>query len=153
MRLRRRRLRWLRAKAWRIVRTQYLMSFPLLALIVAGAGALGAFDAKAQPAPRPVDPASYIPTPIVFSTPVGYIPTDPLLVTFVLVDTPEHAAVLAGFENGLIWREILAYGRFEVLLVEDAEQEAAAFRRIAAARVAGRQAGYEVQVDDRRGQH
>ncbi|HLG11189.1 MAG TPA: hypothetical protein VI876_05460 [Dehalococcoidia bacterium] len=150
MRRPRRRLRWLRAKAWRIARTQYLMSFPLVALIVAGAAALGAFDARAQPAPQRLERVSYIPTPIVYSTPVGFIPTDDLVVTYVLVDTADAQAALDSFENGLVWREVLQFGTFEVLLVTNADEEAAAFKRIAEARVRGRVSGFQVQVDDQR---
>jgi hypothetical protein len=150
MKFRRRRLRWLRAKAWRLARTQWLMSFPLLALIVAGAAALGAFDARPQPAPHRVDAASYIPTPIVFSTPVGYIPTQELVVTYVLVDSEEDEAALDAFENGLIWREVLQYGTFEVLLVRDDAEEAVARKRIADATARGKREGFQVLVDDRR---
>jgi len=150
MRRPRRRLRWLRAKAWRIARTQYLMSFPLVALIVAGAAALGAFDARAQPAPQRLERVSYIPTPIVYSTPVGFIPTDDLVVTYVLVDTADAQAALDSFENGLVWREVLQFGTFEVLLVTNADEEAAAFKRIAEARVRGRVSGFQVQVVDQR---
>jgi hypothetical protein len=153
MKFRRRRLRWLRAKAWRITRTQWLMSFPLLALIVAGAAALGAFDARPQPAPQRVDAASYIPTPIVFSTPVGFIPTQELVVTFILVSRPEEAAALDAFENGLIWREVLQYGTFEVLLVRNEVEETDAMKRIADATVRGKREGYQVQVEDRREQN
>ena len=133
------------------MRTQYLMSFPLLALILAGAGALGAFDPRAQPAPQRVDPASYIPTPIIFSTPVGYFPTALLEVTFVLVDSPEEEAMLDVFESGLIWREVLQHYTFEVLLITNAKEEAAAFQRIAEARVTGSRSGFKVLIDDRRG--
>ena len=133
------------------MRTQYLMSFPLLALIVAGAGALGAFDPRAQPAAQRVDPASYIPTPIIFSTPVGYFPTALLQVTFVLVDSQEQEAAYDAVESGLVWREILQHGTFETLLVRNAQEEAAALKKIADARVQGRAAGFEVLVDDRRG--
>jgi hypothetical protein len=150
MRIRRRRLRWLRAKALRIVRTQWLMSFPLLALAIAGAAALGAFDARAQPEPQRVARQPSIPTPIVYSTPVGYIPTEELIVTFVLVSTPEDEAVLQEFENGLIWREILAAGTFEVLLVRNTQEERRAFQRIEEARVLGKRSGFVVEVDDRR---
>jgi len=150
MKFRRRRLRWLRAKAWRIARTQWLMSFPLLALIVAGAAALGAFDARPQPLPQRVDAASYIPTPIVFSTPVGFIPTQDLVVTFVLVSRPEDEAAFDAFENGLIWREVLQYGTFEVLLVRDDAEEAVAMKRIAEATARGKREGFQVLVDDQR---
>jgi hypothetical protein len=149
MRFRKRQLRWLRAKAWRIARTQWLMSFPLVALIAAGAGALGAFDAGDK-RPQRVDLASFIPTPIPYATPANFIPTDPLLVTFILVSTEEEQAVLQAFENGLIWREVLQHGTFEVLVITNEEQEAAAFRRIERARNAGRESGFIVQVDDRR---
>ncbi len=127
------------------------MSFPLLALIVATAAALGAFDARAQPAPQLVERESFIPTPIIFSTPVGFIPTDLLMVTYVLVDTEEEAAMLDSFEQGLVWREVLQHMTFEVLVVTNADEEAAAFRRVAQARINGRTAGFEVEVDDRRG--
>ena len=152
MKFRRRRLRWLRAKAWRITRTQWLMSFPLLALIVAGAAALGAFDPRPQQPPQRVDAASYIPTPIVFSTPMGYIPTQELVVTFILVSRPEEAAALDSFENGLIWREILQYGTIEILLVRSEAEETEAVRRIAEATARGKREGYQVQVEDRREQ-
>jgi hypothetical protein len=150
MKFRRRRLRWLRAKTWRIARTQWLMSFPLLALIVAGAAALGAFDARPQPAAQRVAAASYIPTPIAFATPVGYIPTQKLVVSFILVSRPEEAAALDAFENGLIWREVLQYGTFEILLVTNPTEEAAAFRKIADARARSDREGFTVLVDDRR---
>jgi hypothetical protein len=150
MRFRKRQLRWLRAKAWRIARTQWLMSFPLLALIVAGAAGLGAFDARAQLAPRPADRASFIPTPIPYVTPANYIPPEPLQLTFLLVSNREDEAVLNAFESGLIWREILAHGTFEVILITNAEEEAAAFRQIERARIAGREAGFEVSVEDQR---
>jgi hypothetical protein len=152
MKFRRRRLRWLRAKAWRITRTQWLMSFPLLALTVAGAAALGAFDPRPQQPPPRVDAASYIPTPIVFSTPVGFIPTQELVVTFILVSRPEEAAALDSFENGLIWREILQYGTFEILMVRSEAEETEAMRRIADATARGKREGYQVQVEDRREQ-
>jgi hypothetical protein len=150
MRRPRRRLRWLRAKTWRIARTQWLMSFPLLALITAGAAALGVFDARAQPEPQRAERVSYIPTPIVYSTPVGFIPTDLLQVTFVLVDSEDEEAAYDAIETGLIWREILQHGTFETLLIRNAEEEAEAFKVIADARVRGRTAGFEVLVDDRR---
>jgi hypothetical protein len=149
MRLRKRQLRWLRAKAWRIARTQWLMSFPLLALSVAGAAALGAFDARAQ-TPQRVDPRSFIPTPIPYVTPVNPVVNNPLQVTFILVSDPQDEAVLNAFESGLIWREILAHGTFEILLVTNPEEEAQAQRIIAGARVRGRSEGFEVLVLDRR---
>ncbi|HWC31478.1 MAG TPA: hypothetical protein VG845_15500 [Dehalococcoidia bacterium] len=149
MKLRKRRLRWVRAKAWRLVRTQWLMSFPLVALIVAGAAALGAFDAKAEERPR-IGRIPSIPTPIPYVTPANPIRTEPLQVNFILVSTREDEAVLDAFESGLVWREILAHGTFEVLLVTNAEEEAAAYRLIERARRQGQEAGYVVSVDDRR---
>ena len=131
------------------MRTQYLVSFPLIALIVAGAGALGAFDAQARP-PARAERVSFIPTPIVYSTPDGYIPTESFTVTFILVSSPEYQRAYDALENDLIWREVLEYGTFEVLLVTNRQEETEAFQRIEEARVAGKKAGYEVSIEDKR---
>ena len=131
------------------MRTQYLMCFPMVALIVAGAGALGAFDAEARPPVR-AERVSFIPTPIIYSTPAGFIPTDSFVVTFVLVDTAELARMWDALENDLIWREVLQYGTFEVFVVTNQQEEAAAFSRINAARIEGKKSGFEVVVQDTR---
>jgi hypothetical protein len=149
MKRRRRRLRWLRAKAWRIVRSQYLVSFPLVALIVAGAGALGAFDAQPRPEVR-AERVSFIPTPIVFSTPAGYIPTDSLIVTYILVSSEDMRMMWDRLENDLIWREVLQYGTFEVEVVTNQQEETEAFSRIATARADGKKSGFEVVIQDMR---
>ena len=149
MKRRRRRLRWLRAKAWRIARTQYLMIFPLVALVVAGAGAMGAFDVEARP-PARAERVSFIPTPIAFATPDGFVPTRAAVLTVVLVGSEEERALWNALESGLVWREVLQYGHIEVLVVRNAQQEADAFARIEAARQQGKKDGFDVVIQDQR---
>jgi hypothetical protein len=150
MRRRRHLAWWLRAKTMRLVRRHYMVGFSIVALVVAGAAAVGYFDVTDDTRVLAERRQPAIPTPIPYVTPAVVIPTDPLIVTFVIVDSEDHLAVMDSFENGLIWREVLRHGTFETLLVASPEDEAQAQKIIAATRERGRSEGFQVVVQDMR---
>lgn len=125
-----------------------MASFTLVVLVIAGAGALGYFDADAEPPRQAVRAPTATPGPI--PTPGTFAVPDPITLTFVLVSTEEHQAVLDAIESGFVWREILQSGTIDVLLVRNPAEEAEAMRKIEAAREVSERSGFVVVVQDLR---
>jgi hypothetical protein len=146
--------RWLRAKALRLARRHYMFSFTLLALVLAGAGALGYFDRDdsegrsqtVQQAPRP----TITPFPTVSSTPDAFFPIEPLTVTYYLVDNERDLDALRELEDQIIFREILEKDAIEILLIRDDDEEAEAFRVLEEAEILAEESGFILVVQDLR---
>jgi hypothetical protein len=148
---RRLRWRWLRAKALRLVRRHYMVSFTAVALIVAAAGALGYFDddGSSEP-PRQAAAPTPTPFPTVSLTPDAFFPVEPLTVTYYLVDNEDDVAALQDLEDRMIFREILEKDAIEVLLIRNDEEEAEAFRVLEEAQTLAEESGFILVVQDLR---
>lgn len=149
---RRLRWRWLRAKAWRLARNHYMFSFTFIALVVAGAGALGYFDGADAPPepPRQAIAPSPTPFPTVSRTPDAFFPIEPLTVTYYLVDNEADMAALRDLEDRIIFREILEKDAIEVLLIRDEAEEAEANRILEQAEALAEESGFILVVQDLR---
>lgn len=148
---RRLRSRWIRAKAWRIVRRHYMVSFTLAALALAAAGAAGLLESggdEPQTAERRQAPPTR--TPVPFDTPDPSITPSPLTVTYYLVDSEEDLRAYQGLEDEIIFREILETDDVEVLLVRDTEEEAEAKRVIERAQRLAQESGFILVIRDLR---
>jgi hypothetical protein len=128
-----------------------MFSFTLIALVVAGAGALGYFDSEDQPE-RPATRQAVAPTRtlVPYNTPVAFIPADPLRVTYYIVDSEEERDLLNSWEGETIFREILEKDAIEVLLVRDETEEADANRILEEAAVLAEESGFILIVEDLR---
>ena len=148
---RRLRWRWLRAKAWRLARHHYMFSFTLIALVAASAGALGYFD-REDGSVRPAARQAVAPTRtlVPYNTPEFFIPPDPLTVTYYLVDNERDRLALENYENGIIFREILAKDAIEILLIRDEAEQARANQILEDAAVLAEESGFIIVVQDLR---
>jgi hypothetical protein len=149
---RRLRWRWLRAFAWRLVRTQYLLGLTVAVIAVAAAAGLGLFDADESPRPERRQQAVAAPTrtPVPFNTPIAFIPPEPLTVTYYLVDNEHDQRVYETFEDGIIFREILEKDAIEILLIRNAEEQDEATRILEQAAVLAQESGFILLVKDLR---
>ena len=124
----RRRLRWLRLWTLWVLRSNYLLAVSVVAVTLAGAAGLGAFDPnddrRASPPPR----AQATPLPV--STVDVSLGGPFLTVTYVLVATEEERAVWDNVETTINQRELLSRMALEVLVVTNEDQEAAAYELI-----------------------
>jgi hypothetical protein len=147
---RRFRLRWWRAFAWRLVRRQYMVVFTLIALGVAGAGALGYFDASNDtPAPK-VEAVAPTSTLVPYATPLSFSPAVPLTVTYYLVDNEREKRAYEHYEDDMIFRELLEKEAIEVLLIQSPEDQARADQILAEAKVRSETSGFILVVLDLR---
>jgi hypothetical protein len=128
-----------------------MVGFTLVALVAAGAGALGYFDGDGSPE-RPAPRAAVAPTRtlVPFNSPLAFIPADPLTVTFYIVDSEEARDLLDSWEDETIFREILERDAIEVLLVRTPEEEAAAEQALEEAAVLAEESGFILVVEDLR---
>lgn len=155
---RRFRWRWLRAKAWRLARRHYMLSFTAIVLALAGAGALGYFDSndrRSEPPRQAValtrTPASTrTPAPTLDLTPDAVFPIDPLTVTYYLVDNDRDLHALEGIEDHMIFREILEKDAIEILLIRDEAEQAEADRILDEAALLAEASGFILVVQDLR---
>ena len=147
---RRLRWRWLRAMAWRLARKHYMVSFTVIALAIAGAGALGYFDGdegESQPRALAVAPTR-TPAPTISLTPDAIYPIEPLTVTYYLVDNEEDLRAYQWLEDGMIFREILEKDAIEVLLVRNEEEQVEAERILEEAEALAEESGFILVVLD-----
>jgi len=128
-----------------------MFSFTLIALLAAGAGALGYFDRGDEPV-RPAARQAVAPTRtlVPFNTPVAFIPADPLRVTYYIVDSEEERDLLNAWEGETIFREILEKDAIEVLLVRDEAEEAEATSILKKAATLAEESGFILIVEDLR---
>jgi hypothetical protein len=147
---RRLRWRWIRAFAWRVLRTQYLMGVTVLIIAVAAAAGLGLFDA--DEGPKPVQRQAVVPTrtPVPYSTPIFFIPAKPLTVTYYLVDNEHDARVYESFEDRMIFREVLETDAIEILIIRNAEEQEEANRVLEKASKLAQDSGFILLVKDLR---
>ena len=123
-----RRLKWVRLRALRFLRSQYLVAFTVAAVAVAAAAGLGAFD--------PEDPRRASPPPLARSTPLPVSTGDVfqdapfLTVTYVLVASEDERAVWNNVVTTINQRELLSRMALHVLVVTNEDQEVAAFELI-----------------------
>lgn len=103
-----------------------MVSFTLIALVAAAAGALGYFDADKRPSSPQGEAVAPVRTLVPYNTPDAFIPAEPLTVTYYIVDSEEERDLLNRWEEETIFREILEKDAIEVLLVTNAEEEQAA---------------------------
>lgn len=155
---RRLRWRWLRAKAWRLARRHYMLSFTAIAIVVAGAGALGYFDSDDQRS-EPLREAVALtrtpvptrtPAPTLDLTPDGVFPIQPLTVTYYLVDNERDLYALEDVEDRMIFREILEKDAIEILLIRDETEQAEADRVLEEAAALAEASGFILVVQDLR---
>jgi hypothetical protein len=116
------------ARAWLAVRSYYLHAFTAVALAIAGAAGLGAFEDGPDRPPEQVAAPPPVPQPAVSPN------TRPLVVTYFLVGSEEHRALLHGVEDQLTYREYLSQAALEVLVVQTPGEETQALRIIDEAR-------------------
>lgn len=128
-----------------------MFGFTVIALAVAGAGALGYFerdDDDSSPsqavAPRPTA------TTRPLLTQLPFIPTDPLTVTYYLVDSEHDVSVLESVEDGMIFREILEADAIEILLIRNEEEQAEADQILEEAKDLAEDSGFILVVQDLR---
>jgi hypothetical protein len=148
--IKRLRWRWLKAKAWRLARRHYMFIFTLIALAVAGAGALGYFERDADDSPTQAIAPTPTATRSPLLTPLPFIPTDPLTVTYYLVDNEHDVNVLESVEDRMIFREILEADAIEILLIRNEEEEAEANRKLEEAKDLAEDSGFILVVQDLR---
>ncbi len=144
--------RWLRAKAWRLARRHYMLSFTAIALAVAGAGAMGYFDhpaSNSEPPSQAVAPTR-TPAPTISPTPDANATVEPLTVTYYLVDNEQDMRALELYEDGLVFREILEKEAIEVLLIRNQAEQAEADRVLEAAKTRLEKIGFILVVQDLR---
>ena len=128
--IRRRRLRWLALRLRRAARSHYMLAVTAVAVAFAAAAGLGAFDDEQQGAVTPIARATLPPLPTADATLFPQF----LTVTYVLVSSEEERVVWDNVEETINQRELLSKLAFEVLVVTNAEQEAAAYELIDAVR-------------------
>jgi hypothetical protein len=115
------------------LRNHYMLGFSVAALAVAAYGASGGFESDpdtAETADRPVPASVSSPTP----GPAAATNPRPLVVTYFLVGSEEHRALLHGVEDQLTYREYLSQAALEVLVVQTPAEETEALRIIDDAR-------------------
>jgi hypothetical protein len=147
---RRLRWRWLRAFTWRVVRRQYMVGFTLVALIVAGAGALGYFDASDSAPSPPREVVAPTATLVPYATPLTFIPAEPLTVTYYLVDNEPQKRAYEHYEDDMIFRELLEKEAIEVLLITNEAEQAQANQILADAAKRAQTSGFILVVKDLR---
>ncbi|HEU0072703.1 MAG TPA: hypothetical protein VFS30_01735 [Dehalococcoidia bacterium] len=155
---RRFRWRWLRAKAWRLARKHYMLSFTAIALALAGAGALGYFDGddrrselvrEAFALTRTPVPTR-TPAPTLDLTPDGVFPIEPLTVTYYLVDNERDLHALEGVEDGMIFREILEKDAIEIILIRNEDEQTEANRILEEVEALAEESGFTLVIQDLR---
>ena len=119
----------------RAMRSHYMLGVSVVAVVVAAAGALGLFDADPADERRGLSAPGTTPL-LPQPTAAATGPAPFLTVTYVLVSTEEERLVWDNVEETINQRELLSTMALEVLVVTNAEQEAAAYELIDAARAA-----------------
>ena len=130
------------------VRGNYMLGFTGVVLGLAAAASVGAFgglSGEQRPEEARMSPGA---PGVVLSAAPARGPAQPLAMTYLLVDSAEHASMLISIENIIVNREALSVFGFEVLLVRNAEEEAAALRAVEEAR--RRAPNVRVTVEDLR---
>lgn len=109
-----------------------MLSFSIAAVAVAAAAGLGLFDPGSELREEPIARATAAPVPT----------ADPLLnpqfltVTYILVASEEDRVIWDNVEQTINQRELLSKLAYEVLVVTNDEQEAAAYALIEATKAA-----------------
>lgn len=127
----RRRTKLARARAAAVLRQNYMLVFTLGALAIAFTIGSGVFSGDGS---RPVR-LSAEPTVALVMTPTFDPNAVPLTITYFLVSTEEYQNALRRSQDQMGFREILRSNHYEVLLVRTPEDEQAALREVAQARV------------------
>jgi hypothetical protein len=108
-----------------------LFGLSAIALAAAGVLALGAFGFTDHESPAGfVSRSTERPLVAVSNAPVA-----PVLLTYYLVSSEEQQALMYAAENQMWNREYLQKSKLEVIVARNLEEEEAAYREIAAARV------------------
>jgi hypothetical protein len=129
-----------------------MVSFTALALIAAGAGALGYFDQTEEPVqPRQAVVApTRTPAPTIVATAAAVYPVEPLTVTYYLVDNEGDLHALERYEDDMIFREILEKDAIEILLIRNEAEQAEADRVLDEAKQRLEASGFILEVRDLR---
>jgi len=127
-----------------------MVSFTLIALVVAGAGALGYFDADKASSPPQREVLAPKPTLVPYKTPLAFLPAEPLTVTYFLVDNEDELHAYEHYEDDMIFREILQKDAIEILLIRNDEEEARANRTLEVAKARAEASGFILVVQDLR---
>lgn len=129
-----------------------MLSFTAIAIIVAGAGALGYFDnddRRPDPPQQAVAPTR-TPAPTLSLTQDAVFPIEPLTVTYYLVDNERDLYALEDIEDRMIFREILEKDAIEILLIRDETEQAEADRVLEEAAALAEASGFILVVQDLR---
>jgi hypothetical protein len=127
-----------------------MVGFTLVALIVAGAGALGYFDAGDDTPPPKVEAVAPTRTLVPYATPLTFLPAPPLTVTYYLVDNEREKRAYDHYEDDMIFREVLEKEAIEVLLIQTPEDQANADQILADAKKRSETSGFILVVKDLR---
>jgi hypothetical protein len=142
-------------RAARFWRGNYMLGVSIVVLAVAaliGLGLIATGDNSSTPAPQAFAATRVPGTPTPLTVHLAPATSSRLTVTYYLVGSEDARATLDTVEDDLIFREVLTMHTFEVLVVTNAADEAAAQREIAAARERGLKDGFKVDVQDLRNQ-
>jgi hypothetical protein len=129
-----------------------MLGFTTIAIVVAGAGALGYFDSDVRPpeSPRQAAAPTRTPAPTISLTQLAAYPVEPLTVTYYLVDNERDLNALENVEDGIIFREILEKDAIEILLIRNDSEQTEADRVLDEAKALAEASGFILVVQDLR---